>query len=78
VTHYAVLLPDVEVCVERMRSNGFTSEEEVRALHTAFAVEGLDRYVVTDDGTAEDVLATRLLEAVGAGELLVPDQAGAA
>lgn len=78
VTHYLVLLPDVEACVERMRSNAFTSEEEVRALHTAFAVEGLDRYVVGEDGTAEDELAARVLAAVAAGDLLVPEQAGAA
>ena len=78
VTHYVVLLPDVEVCVERMRSNAFTSEEEVRALHTAFAVEGLDRYVLAEDGTAEDALATQVLAAVAAGDLLVPEQAGAA
>lgn len=78
VTHYVVLLPDVETCVDRMRTNAFTSEDDIRALHTAFAVEGLDRYVVAEDGTAQDELAARVLAAVAAGDLVVPEQAGAA
>ena len=75
VTHYVVLLPPVDVCVERVvrrSGHGFTSEESARAMHADFAAEGLGRYVVEDVDTPAEELATRLLDAIASGRHLVP------
>ena len=75
VTHYVVLLPSVDVCVERVvrrSGHGFTSEEAARAMHADFAAEGLDRYVVEDVDAPAEELAARLLEAIASGHHLVP------
>jgi predicted ABC-type ATPase len=72
--HYAVLLPDVEVCVERVATrvgHGFSDEEVTRHMHAEFAQggDGLDgRHLVGPTG-GPDALATEILGRWAAGDL---------
>jgi len=55
---YAVLLPDVEVCVERVFTrvdHGFRDESAARKMHHEFARCEIDaRHVIVNHSTAED------------------------
>jgi hypothetical protein len=63
--HYAVLLPAVEQCIERVASrtgHGFTDEPAARHMHRQFAQASIDqRHVLADppgpaEETAQDIL----------------------
>jgi cytidylate kinase len=73
--HYVVLLPDVEVCVERViRRNReeFRDESAARHMHAQFASAGIDeRHVLRDSVTGVDELADRIVDQVDAGDFLV-------
>ena len=70
---YAILLPSVDVCVERVatrRGHGFTNEAATRKMHAEFVGSGVaDRHVLRDPtGSAAEVAA--LVESARvAGEL---------
>jgi predicted ABC-type ATPase len=71
--HYAVLLPDEEVCVERVRSragHGFTDLAAARQMHRQFAEAAVDgRHVLRGTADAE-ALASSVVERVHDGSLL--------
>jgi 2-phosphoglycerate kinase len=73
--HYVVLLPDVEVCVERVISRNrdeFRDEQAARHMHAQFATAGIaERHVLRDSTTDVDELADQIVERVDAGDLLV-------
>lgn len=70
---YAVLLPDVETCVERVLTrtgHGFRDEGAARAMHAEFAgAEVGARHVVPVGSEPVDEIVGRLLEARAAGDL---------
>lgn len=70
---YVVILPTVELCVERVRSrigHGFTDEEATGKMHHEFVVAEIDeRYVLSDSLAGADELAKRILEAQRRGQL---------
>jgi cytidylate kinase len=74
--HYAVLLPSVDVCVERVatrRGHAFGDEAATRQMHAEFAkgCTGLDHRHVLAEGTGgADALATGILESWATGVLL--------
>jgi predicted ABC-type ATPase len=71
--HYAVLLPDVETCVARVRTrtnHGFADEDATRKMHAEFAkaaVETDTRHVIEVDSA--DAVAQRLNAALEKGRL---------
>ena len=73
--HYAVVLPGVEVCVERVltrRGHGFGDEGATRHMHEEFAkgCAALDpRHLLADRSGGADALATEVLGAWLAGDL---------
>lgn len=77
---YVVLLPPVELCVERVATrsgHGFTDEAATRKMHREFAaaVATIDaRHVVAEPDGAPEAVAERILAARAAGALshLVP------
>lgn len=70
---YAVLLPSVAVCVERVatrRDHGFTDEAAARKMHAEFArAEVADRHVVRDPPGDATAVADLVASARDAGEL---------
>jgi len=71
---YAVLLPDVEVCVERVlarEGHVFRNEEAARKMHHEFSRVELDgRHVIVNHSTAEDAADDVIARWVG-GELVL-------
>ncbi len=72
---YAVLLPDEEVCVERVRTrsrHGFRDEPATRQMHDQFSGADLaPRHILAGDDIAGDVaaVATTILHRRAGGEL---------
>ena len=63
--HYAVLLPDLETCLARVRDredHGFRDESVTRQMHESFSTSKIDaRHVVAERGDA-DVVAREVLQ----------------
>jgi len=72
--HYAVLLPTVERCVERVAArvgHGFTDEPATRKMHHEFATAGVgDRHLVSDWGDDVDAVVDGVLGRLREGSLL--------
>jgi hypothetical protein len=73
---YVVLMPSVERCVERVRTqsnHGFTDEDATRKMHHEFANAKVDgRHVLADPpGSVVDV-ADRVVAALDIGALTYP------
>lgn len=70
---YAVLLPTVEVCQQRVaarRGHGFTDLTAMASLHRQFVEADLDRrHVISDCGQAPAEIAESIRQAVTAGTL---------
>lgn len=66
VLHYAVILPPVTTCVDRVTSrtgHGFTSIDATRAMHRDFTQATLDaRYLITDAAAAPKDVARQILD----------------
>lgn len=74
VLHYAVLLPPVTTCVDRVTSrtgHGFTSADATRSMHRDFTQAALAvRHLITEaEATPADV-CRQILERLAAGSLL--------
>jgi len=75
---YAVILPTVERCVERVASrvgHGFTDEPAARKMHAEFASAAATvdpRHVLVVDAEPPELVADRLVAAQAAGELAYP------
>jgi len=71
--HYLVLLPDVDVCVQRVATrvgHGFTDEAATRHMHSEFERATVDpRHVVRDGSADVDTLAQSLIDLVDDGRL---------
>jgi cytidylate kinase len=76
---YAILLPDVEVCVERVMSrvgHGFRDEAAARKMHGEFArCEIEPRHLLVNEGSAE-VAADAIVERWERAELRISAAAG--
>jgi len=63
--HYAVLLPDLDTCVARVRDregHGFRDESVTRQMHASFATSKIDaRHIVAERGDA-DLVAREVLQ----------------
>jgi cytidylate kinase len=74
--HYVVLLPPVEVCLERVETrqgHGFTDLDAARHMWLEFDRAGIDpRHLVPDHRVQPADAARTLVELLGAGTLLVP------
>lgn len=72
---YVVLMPPVELCVERVatrRGHGFTDEAATRKMHSEFARSDIDaRHVVVDPPERPDAVADHVLAARERGSLAV-------
>jgi adenylate kinase family enzyme len=72
--HYAVILPPVSTCVERVVSrtgHGFSSVDATRAMHLDFTQAGLDaRHLVTDTEATPREVSRQILDQLAAGSLL--------
>lgn len=70
---YVVLLPSVEVCVDRVATrsgHGFTSEPATRKMHQEFAAADVDpRHVLLDPPPTPAAVADEVMAAVEAGSL---------
>ena len=70
---YAILLPSVEVCVQRVatrRDHGFTDEAATRKMHAEFLrARVADRHVLRDPPRDAVAVADRVTSASEAGEL---------
>jgi cytidylate kinase len=77
--HYAVLLPDLETCVARVRDredHGFRDESVTRQMHESFATSKLDaRHVVPGRGDPPSV-AREILERLEERALPYPTASG--
>lgn len=73
VLHYAVILPPVTTCTDRVASragHGFTSVDATRAMHRDFAQAALDaRHLITDAEAAPEDVARQILDRLAAGSL---------
>lgn len=71
---YVILLPSVEVCVQRVatrQNHGFTDEAATRKMHGEFARAGVDdRHVLRDPAGDATAVAALIESAREAGELL--------
>ncbi len=71
--HYVILLPEVEVCVERVATrvgHGFTDESATRHMHAQFEQSQVDhRHVIRGTSASVGSLAESIVERVGAGGL---------
>jgi predicted ABC-type ATPase len=71
--HYAVILPPVTTCTDRVASrtgHGFTSADATRAMYRDFTRVTLDaRHLITDAGAAPEDIADQILERLAAGGL---------
>jgi cytidylate kinase len=74
---YVVLLPDVEVCVERLMTregHGFRDEDAARHMHDAFAQHDIDaRHLLANHATAE-AAADEVLDRWQRGSLTLGSQ----
>jgi predicted ABC-type ATPase len=74
VLHYAVILPSVTTCVDRVTSragHGFTSVDATRAMHRDFTQATLDAsYLITEAEAAPTDVARQILDRLAAGRLL--------
>lgn len=74
VLHYAVILPPVTTCVNRVASRtgrGFTSADATRAMHRDFTRAALDaRHLITDAEAAPADVARQILDRLAGGRLL--------
>lgn len=74
--HYAVLLPPVETCLERVAGrsgHGFADADATRHMHAAFTGAGIDaRHVVADPALPPSAVAADVLRRLAAGWLRVP------
>jgi hypothetical protein len=72
--HYAVLLPPVTTCVDRVTAraaHGFTSADATRAMHRDFARATLDaRHLIAHAEAAPKDVARQILDRLCAGGLL--------
>lgn len=72
--HYAVILPPVTICVNRVTSrtgHGFTSADATRAMHQDFTQATLDaRHLVTDAEGPPAAIAREILDRLAAGSIL--------
>jgi hypothetical protein len=69
---YAVLLPSVEVCVQRVATrpdHGFTDEAATRKMHAEFVRAGVDEHVLLDPPGDVTAVAGLIESAREAGEL---------
>lgn len=70
---YVVLMPPVELCVERVatrRGHGFTDEAATRKMHAEFAGADIDaRHVVVDPPEQPEAVADHVLAACELGRL---------
>lgn len=70
---YVVLLPSVDVCVDRVATrsgHGFTSEPATRKMHQEFATAEVDpRHVLLDPPPTPGAVADEVVSAVAAGLL---------
>ncbi|MCU1399237.1 MAG: uncharacterized protein JWN62_2346, partial [Acidimicrobiales bacterium] len=73
---YAVLLPPVETCVQRVlhrQNHGFTNEAAARHMHDEFTRRPCaDRHVFREAVDSPDVLASCVLDARDRGDLTYP------
>ena len=73
VLHYAVILPPVTTCTDRVTSRAgrrFTSVDATRAMHRDFVQATLDaRYLITDAEAAPKDVARQILDRLAAGSL---------
>jgi cytidylate kinase len=72
--HYVVLLPDVEICVERVLRRGleeFNDEAAARHMHAQFADTGIAERHLVRDVTDVGALADRILALVATGRAQV-------
>lgn len=73
VLHYAVILPPVTTCVDRVTSragHGFTSPGATRAMHRDFTQATLDaRHLITDAEAAPEDAARQILDRLASGSL---------
>jgi hypothetical protein len=74
VLHYAVILPPVTTCVDRVAAragHGFTSVDATRAMHRDFAQAPLDaRHLITHGEAAPKDVARQIVDRLSAGGLL--------
>lgn len=67
-----LLLPPVEVCVERVRirsNHGFSDEPATRKMHAEFAQANVEpRHVVADADASPETIAARIVDGVAAGQ----------
>jgi AAA domain-containing protein len=74
VLHYAVLLPPVATCVDRVASrtgHGFTSADATRSMHRDFTQTALAaRHLFTDAEATPTDVCRQILERLAAGSLL--------
>jgi hypothetical protein len=72
--HYAVLLPSVERCIERVatrRGHGFTDEAATRHMHDQFSGAEIDRrHVLTDPPDDVDAVTDLVFEAFERGSFM--------
>jgi len=70
---YVILLPPVEVCLERVSTrtdHGFTDEDATRKMHDEFAVSGVDtQHVLVDPPSDPDATADLIVNELGRGTL---------
>jgi hypothetical protein len=73
VLHYAVILPPVTTCTDRVASragHGFTSIDATRAMHRDFTKATLDaRHLIAGAETAPEDVARQILDRLAAGSL---------
>jgi cytidylate kinase len=74
--HYAVLLPPVDTCLERVAGrsgHGFADPAATRQMHAAFTGAGIDaRHVLADPALPPAAVAAELLRRLRAGSLWTP------
>jgi cytidylate kinase len=71
--HYAVLLPPVEHCLERVatrQGHGFTDQEAARQMHAEFSKADLAARHIVDSRERPDEVVTALLRRMSDGTLL--------
>lgn len=70
---YVILLPDVEICVERVRTrtdHGFSDEAATRKMHAEFIAAAMpDRHVIHEPGDTITSLGETITNALGRGDL---------
>ena len=78
VLHYAVLMPTLDRCLERVatrQGHGFTDEPATRHMHEQFRLAPVDdRHVIADDTGSADDLAAEILNRFHRGQLTYPHE----